>query len=110
MNWAQMYDCYGDVDRVPELLARVEREDDDAEAWDELGYRLILECDLVFPASFTALPRLVHLGRVSEVAGGWVSRLACNSPGGNHAMSVPLSTVCLWIIRGQEKHGKRGTG
>lgn len=62
-----MYDCYGDIDRVPELLARVEREDD-AEAWDELGYRLILECDLVFPASFAALPRLVRLGSRSAPA------------------------------------------
>ncbi|MGJ3560703.1 hypothetical protein ACR6C2_28890 [Streptomyces sp. INA 01156] len=43
-----MYDSYGDVDRVPELLARAEREDD-AAAWDELGYRLNLESDLVFP-------------------------------------------------------------
>ncbi|MGX1135558.1 hypothetical protein RKD49_007748 [Streptomyces glaucescens] len=37
-----MYDCFGDVDRVPELLERVEREDD-AKAWDELGYRLVLD-------------------------------------------------------------------
>ncbi|MEV7188764.1 hypothetical protein [Kitasatospora sp. NPDC093102] len=60
VDWTQMRDCYGDVDRVPELLERVEREDD-AEAWKELGYRLCLESDLVFPASFAALPRLVQL-------------------------------------------------
>lgn len=36
-----MYDCFGDVDRVPELLWRVER-GDDGEAWDELGHRLPL--------------------------------------------------------------------
>ena len=74
-----MYDCYGDVDRVPELLARAEREDD-AAAWDELGYRLILECDLVFPASFAALPHLVHLAsgsaRARGLAGAIVRRAA----------------------------------
>lgn len=64
-----MYDCYGDVDRVPELLARAEREDE-AAAWDELGYRLTLECDLVFPASFAALPRLVRLASGSARARG----------------------------------------
>ncbi|MBP2586643.1 hypothetical protein J3A78_007121 [Streptomyces sp. PvR006] len=40
VNWAQAYDCHGDVDRVPELLALVEREDD-AEAWIELEHRTI---------------------------------------------------------------------
>ncbi|MFD5494365.1 hypothetical protein ACFYY3_16530 [Streptomyces sp. NPDC001812] len=68
-NWAQMYDSYGDVDRVPELLARAEREDD-AAAWDELGYRLNLESDLVFPASFAALPRLVRLASENARARG----------------------------------------
>lgn len=67
-----MYDCFGDVDRVPELLGRVER-GDDAEAWDELGHRLLLECATVFPASFAALPRLVplasHSARARELAG-----------------------------------------
>ncbi|MFF8691618.1 hypothetical protein ACF08W_05370 [Streptomyces sp. NPDC015144] len=75
VNWAQMYDCHGDVDRVPELLARVEREDD-AEAWGEMGYRLVLECHLVFPASIAALPRLVRLAsqsaRARELAGAIV--------------------------------------
>ncbi len=69
VNWAQMYDCHGDVDRVPELLARAEREDD-AAAWDELGHRLVLERDLVFPASFAALPRLVRLASGSARARG----------------------------------------
>ncbi|MHC3526357.1 hypothetical protein ACLQ2M_00120 [Streptomyces sp. DT7] len=79
VNWARMYDCYGDVDRVPELLVRLEREDD-AEAWDELGHRLILESDMVFPASFAALPRLVCLASRSasarELAGAIVRRAA----------------------------------
>ncbi|MEV5152805.1 hypothetical protein AB0K81_12855 [Streptomyces werraensis] len=72
MNRAAMYDCLGDVDRVPELLGRVER-GDDAEAWEELGHRLLLECETVFPASFAALPRLVrlasHSARARELAG-----------------------------------------
>ncbi|MFE5208799.1 hypothetical protein [Streptomyces sp. NPDC056600] len=62
VNWAQMHDCLGDVDRVPELLVRVEREDD-AEAWEELDLRLVLEDSMVFPASFAALPRLVRLAQ-----------------------------------------------
>ncbi|MFD4736466.1 hypothetical protein ACFWNQ_03720 [Streptomyces virginiae] len=69
MNWAQMYDCHGDVGRVPELLARAEREDA-PEVWAELGHRLVLECDLVFPASFAALPRLVRLAPRSARARG----------------------------------------
>lgn len=64
-----MYDSYGDVDRVPELLVRAEREDD-AAAWDELGYRLNLESDLAFPASFAALPRLVRLASENARARG----------------------------------------
>ncbi|MEV8457698.1 hypothetical protein AB0467_34320 [Streptomyces sp. NPDC052095] len=82
MNWAQMYDCYGDVDRVPELLARVESEDS-AEAWDELGYRLILECDLVFPASFAALPRLVCLASRSARARGLAGAIVQRAAGGH---------------------------
>ncbi|MFF8975082.1 hypothetical protein [Streptomyces sp. NPDC014995] len=69
VNWTQMHDCYGDVDRVPALLERVEL-GDDAEAWEELGYRLVLECELVFPASFAALPRLVRLASRSARARG----------------------------------------
>ncbi|MCF3132123.1 hypothetical protein [Streptomyces olivochromogenes] len=82
MNWAQMYDCYGDVARVPELLARAEREDDDA-AWDELGYRLVLERDLVFPASFAALPRLVRLASGSARARGLAGAIVRCSAGGH---------------------------
>ncbi|MFD7369978.1 hypothetical protein [Streptomyces mirabilis] len=69
VNWTQMHDCYGDVDRVPALLVRVELEDN-AEAWEELGYRLVLEHDLVFPASFAALPGLVRLASRSARARG----------------------------------------
>ncbi|MEV7035892.1 hypothetical protein AB0N99_37405 [Streptomyces sp. NPDC093272] len=69
MNWTQMHDCYGDVDRVPTLLERVEFEDD-AEAWEELGYRLVPEHDLVFPAGFAALPSLVGLASRSAQARG----------------------------------------
>jgi hypothetical protein len=69
VDWAKMRDCYGDADRVPELLARVEH-GDDVEAWDELGYRLCLEGDLVFPASFAALPSLVRLAPTSTRARG----------------------------------------
>lgn len=82
VNWAQMYDCHGDVDRVPELLARAEREDD-AAAWDELGYRLVLECDLVFPASFAALPRLVRLASGSTRARGPAGAIVQRAAGGH---------------------------
>ncbi|WP_406415718.1 hypothetical protein OH809_41720 [Streptomyces sp. NBC_00873] len=47
----------------------MEREDD-TEAWKELGYRLVLEHDLLSPASFAALPRLVRLARGSARARG----------------------------------------
>ncbi|MGW0607436.1 hypothetical protein [Streptomyces sp. NPDC002640] len=71
VNWTEMRDCFGDVDRVPVLLERVEVEaEDDAEAWDELEYRLVLEHDLVFPAGFAALPRLVCLAPRSARARG----------------------------------------
>ncbi|MFD4601954.1 hypothetical protein ACFWPQ_28485 [Streptomyces sp. NPDC058464] len=69
VNWTQMHDCYTDVDRVPVLLDRLEREDD-PEAWEELGYRLVLEHDLVFPAGFAALPSLVRLASRSTRARG----------------------------------------
>ncbi|MEU6759410.1 hypothetical protein [Streptomyces sp. NPDC046685] len=85
MNWAQMYDCRLDVDRVPELLALVEREDD-AEAWTELGYRLILEHDLLSLASLAALPRLVRLAAAGSVktrhlAGAIMERAASHHDG-----------------------------
>ncbi|MEU4089625.1 hypothetical protein [Streptomyces aureus] len=43
---------------------------DDAKAWEKLGYRLVLEYRLVFPASFAALPHLVHLASRSAQARG----------------------------------------
>ncbi|MEU6654287.1 hypothetical protein ABZ904_33875 [Streptomyces sp. NPDC046900] len=67
VDWAQMRDCWFEVDRVPELLERVER-GDVADAWKELGWRLVLEHDLVSPASFAALPRLVCLAPRSAEA------------------------------------------
>lgn len=82
VNWALMHDCYGDTDRVPALLERVEREgrEDDIDAWDELGYRLVLEHDLVLPAGFAALPHLVRLAprsaRARELAGTITRRAA----------------------------------
>ncbi|MFC9281129.1 hypothetical protein [Streptomyces collinus] len=81
-NWTQMHDCYGDVDRVPVLLERVELEDD-ADAWEELGYRLVLEHDLVFPASFAALPRLVRLAAKSTRARG-LAGASLRRAAGNH--------------------------
>ncbi|MEW2488693.1 hypothetical protein [Streptomyces sp. NPDC048411] len=74
VNWAQMRDCRFETDRVPELLERVEREDD-TEAWKELGYRLVLDHDLVSPASFAALPRLVCLAPDSTEARGLAGRI-----------------------------------
>ncbi|MCQ4211460.1 hypothetical protein [Streptomyces longispororuber] len=89
VNWTQLPDCYGDVDRVPALLDRVER-GDDAEAWDKLGYRLVLEGDLVFPAGFAALPRLVRLAadsaRARELAGTILRRAA-----GHHGCDALLA-------------------
>ncbi|MFJ8040610.1 hypothetical protein ACIRBX_08920 [Kitasatospora sp. NPDC096147] len=67
VNWAGAYDWWSDTDRVPELLARVES-GDDAEAWRELGYRLVLEHDMVSAAGFVALPRLVRLASDSASA------------------------------------------
>lgn len=69
MNWGEAYDCYGGTRRVPELLERVAREED-ADVWEELGRRLVLEGSMVFPASFAALPRLVALAPRSARARG----------------------------------------
>ncbi|WP_033441258.1 hypothetical protein [Saccharothrix sp. NRRL B-16314] len=81
MDWSRTHDCWFGTDRVPGLLERVEREDD-AEAWDELGYRLVLEHDLVSPAGFAALPRLVRLApasaRARALAGEIVERAAAH--------------------------------
>lgn len=67
-DWARMQDSRGRVDRVPALLERVRRDDADVEAWKELSYRLCLEHDLLFPASFAALPDLVRLAPGSAAA------------------------------------------
>ncbi|MEE1767238.1 hypothetical protein PUR34_03360 [Streptomyces sp. JV185] len=67
VDWAQTRDCWFEVDRVPELLEQVER-GDVADAWKELAWRLVLEHDLVSPASFAALPRLVCLAPRSAEA------------------------------------------
>ncbi|WP_222314463.1 hypothetical protein [Streptomyces cavourensis] len=80
---AQMYDCRMEVGRVPELLERV-KDGDNTEAWDELEDRLVLEYDLVSPASFTALPHLVRLATSSTRArslAGWILRRAAGHHG-----------------------------
>ncbi|MFD9240798.1 hypothetical protein ACFV0D_02440 [Streptomyces sp. NPDC059556] len=101
VNWAQTYDCHGDVDRVPGLLALVEREDD-AEAWIELEHRLVLEHDLLSPASLAALPRLVRLAARSttarHLAGAIVERAASHHEGdelmaGNAEVIVELGAL-----------------
>lgn len=69
-----MRDCRLDVDRVPELLRRVEHQDD-TEAWKELGWRLVLEHDLVSPAGFAALPHLVRLAPRSAGARALAGRI-----------------------------------
>jgi hypothetical protein len=78
-DWSHIYDSFGDTDRVPELLQRVEHEDD-AEAWDELWYRLVLECDVVSPAGFVALPHLIRCAdwnpRACRLAGMIMRRAA----------------------------------
>ncbi|MFE7095414.1 hypothetical protein [Streptomyces erythrochromogenes] len=84
VDWGGMYDCRGDVHRVPELLERVEYDDDNAETWDELGHRLVLEHDVVFPAGFAALPRLVRLASRSDRArrlAGAIMRCAAGEHG-----------------------------
>ncbi|MEE1752774.1 hypothetical protein [Streptomyces sp. SP18CS02] len=80
VNWARMRDCWFDVDRVPELLERVEHQDD-AQAWKELGWRLVLEHDLVSPASFAALPDLVRLAPRSAQARGLAGRILVRAAG-----------------------------
>ncbi|MFF2775431.1 hypothetical protein ACFVU3_11025 [Streptomyces sp. NPDC058052] len=83
MNWDEMADCHGDVHRVPALLERVERDEDDAEAWDELGYRLLLEEEWVFPAGFAAFPRLVRLAARSDRARGLAGSIMRCAAGGH---------------------------
>jgi hypothetical protein len=80
VDWAEARDCWFEVDRVPELLELVERQDD-AEAWKELGRRLVLEHDLVSPASFAALPRLVRLAPRRAEARGLGGRILARAAG-----------------------------
>ncbi|SCF68820.1 hypothetical protein GA0115259_101049 [Streptomyces sp. MnatMP-M17] len=91
----QMHDCRMEVGRVPELLERVKREDD-AEAWDELDHRLVLEQDLVFPASFASLPCLVRLAaRSSRARGlaGSIIRRAAGHHGCDHLLANCASAI-----------------
>lgn len=75
-----MHDCCEDVDRVPALPQRLEREDD-PEAWEQPGYRLVLEHDLVFPAGFAVLPTLASLAvRNTRAACVGTSRHAGSTP------------------------------
>ncbi|MEU9048021.1 MULTISPECIES: hypothetical protein [unclassified Kitasatospora] len=74
VDWAGIRDSGFDVDRVPALLALLERRDD-TDAWQELGWRLVLEGDLVFPAGFAALPRLVRLAPRSVQARALAGRI-----------------------------------
>ncbi|MEV7523839.1 hypothetical protein [Streptomyces sp. NPDC091371] len=88
VNWAHMRDCRFNVDRVPELLERVERQDD-PEAWEELGWRLVLEHDLVSPASFAALPHLVRLAPRSAQARGLAGKVLERAAGNAATVTVP---------------------
>ncbi|MFE1443218.1 hypothetical protein [Streptomyces sp. NPDC058739] len=95
VNWMQMHDCFGDVDRVPGLLERVELEDD-AELWKELGYRLVLEHDLVFPAGFAALPSLMRLSSRSAQArelAGTILRRAAGHHGCDDLLAEGADTI-----------------
>ncbi|OEJ96486.1 hypothetical protein J116_020540 [Streptomyces thermolilacinus SPC6] len=80
VTWAEAYDCYGETRRVPELLGRVGREGG-ADAWEELYRRLVLECDMVFPASFAALPRLVRLASRSALPRGLAGAIVRGAAG-----------------------------
>ncbi len=92
---AGMYDGWFEVDRVPELLARVERRHD-PEAWEELDRRLVLEHDLVFPAGFAALPRLVRLAPHSAEARGLAGRILARAAG--HHGCDDLLADCAPVI------------
>lgn len=100
VNWTQMHDCYGDVDRVPALLELVELEDN-AEAWDELGYRLVLEHDLVFPASFAALPRLIGIASRSARARGLAGAILRRAAG-HHGCDELLADCADVIVEFRE--------
>ncbi|QLJ02534.1 hypothetical protein HZZ00_16860 [Streptomyces sp. NEAU-sy36] len=88
MDWAETRDCRLDVDRVPELLRRVEHQDD-TEAWKELGWRLVLEHDLVSPAGFAALPRLVRLAPRSAGARALAGKILERAAGPHGCDDLP---------------------
>lgn len=95
MDWTRSPDSHGSVVHVPELLARVEREDD-SDSWKKLGYRLVLEGTLVFPASFAALPILVRLAPASTQARelvGAILRCAGANHGCDHLLAEATDTI-----------------
>lgn len=100
VNWAQMYDWHSDVDRVPELLDRVER-GDGGEVWTELGHRLILERDLVSLAGIAALPRLVRLAARSTEArhlAGEIMERAAGRHGGDDLLVDSVDSIAEFGI------------
>ncbi|MFF9206336.1 hypothetical protein ACF1AE_31960 [Streptomyces sp. NPDC014986] len=78
--------------RLPE---RVER-DDVADAWKELGWRLVLEHDLLSPASFAALPRLVRLALRSAKARALAGEILERAAG--HRGCDDLLADCAGVI------------
>ncbi|MFF0294536.1 hypothetical protein ACFYST_15320 [Kitasatospora sp. NPDC004614] len=83
-----MYDSRFDVDRVPALLTRLEHRDD-ADAWQELDWRLVLEGDLVFPAGFAALPQLTRLAPHSAPARAMAGRILERAAGHHDRDDLP---------------------
>ncbi|MFJ2936479.1 hypothetical protein ACIO8G_27425 [Streptomyces sp. NPDC087219] len=102
--WADMHDCWFEVGYVPKLLEQVEHDDNPA-AWKELGWRLILEHDLVSPASFAALPRLVRLAprsvKARHLAGEILERAA-----GHHGCDDLLADCAGAIAEFREVLGR----
>ncbi|KJS53703.1 hypothetical protein VM98_23680 [Streptomyces rubellomurinus subsp. indigoferus] len=94
---AHRRDSSFEVDRVPALLARLERRDD-ADAWQELGRRLVLEGDLVLPAGFAALPRLVRLAPRSAQARALAGRILQRAAG-DHGCDDLLAGCAATIAR-----------
>ncbi|WP_224280050.1 hypothetical protein [Streptomyces sp. LS1784] len=95
MDWARIRDSRFGVDRVPALLAQLERRDD-ADAWQELGLRLVLEDGLVFPAGLAALPQLVSLAPRSAQARGLAGRIL-ERAAGHHACDAQLADCAVTI-------------
>ncbi|MEV6209710.1 hypothetical protein [Kitasatospora sp. NPDC051914] len=88
IDWAQMYDWGREVHRVPQLLERV-RWHEDAEAWKEPAWRLVLEHDLVSPAGFAALPHLVRLAPRSAEARGLAGKILERAAGRHGCDDLP---------------------